>query len=371
MSVPIANSQLKIATFNLFNYLEPPNAFYDFDRIYSAEQWQKKQRWLSDYLREYQPDIIGFQEVFSSESLKALVTSEGYGYFEVVDQPEVIDDFIYKRPVVAIASRYPIVGIKAVEPDTELSQTLGLTEDFSFSRKVLRATVDVPHMGYCDCYVVHFKSKRPMIEIDEHDDSRSAEQTIIESLKADVAGGWGSTIRRGSEATLLMIDMIERRETTGNPMVLMGDFNNTLADGVLSHLLTNSLRFASSIDCDAYLAKYCLNDAWDLFQHVLSNEGNDIDETSVINDLNEIDETAIEINRKENLVRTPTHYYGGSGSVLDYILLSCEFDASYHDSLFQVSAYDTYNRHLINPIFDRDGESTDHGVVLVTLTLRS
>jgi len=359
VSVPIANSQLKIATFNLFNYLEPPNAFYDFDRIYSAEQWQKKQRWLSNYLREYQPDIIGFQEVFSSESLKALVSSEGYGYFEVVDQPEVIDDFIYKRPVVAIASRYPIVGIKAVEPDTELSQTLGLTEDFSFSRKVLRATVDVPHMGYCDCYVVHFKSKRPMIEIDEEDNSRSAEQTIIESLKADVAGGWGSTIRRGSEATLLMIAMIERRETTGNPMVLMGDFNNTLADGVLSHLLTNSLRFASSIDCDAYLARYCLNDSWDLFQQVLANEANEFDVTSP------------ETNQIEKVVRTPTHYYGGGGSVLDYILLSSEFDASYHDSLFQVSAYDTYDRHLINPVFDRDGESTDHGVVLVTLTLRS
>jgi len=349
----------------LFNYLEPPNAYYDFDRIYSAEQWQKKQRWLTEYLREYQPDIIGFQEVFSSESLKELVTSEGYGYFEVVDQPEVIDDFIYKHPVVAIASRHPIVDIKAVEPNTELAQTLGLTGDFSFSRKVLRATVDVPHLGNCDCYVVHFKSKRPIIEIDEQDNSRSAEQTIIESLKADVAGGWGSTIQRGSEATLLMIDMIERREATGNPMVLMGDLNNTLADGVLSHLLTNSLRFASSIDCDAYLAKYCLNDAWNLFQLALSEEEH------VINDVNEIDETAIEVNRKETLTRTPTHYYGGSGSVLDYILLSCEFDTSYQDSVFQVSAYDTYNRHLINPIFDRDGESTDHGVVSVTLTLRS
>ncbi|WP_413692707.1 hypothetical protein [Psychromonas sp. KJ10-2] len=31
----------KVATFNLFNYLAPPDAFYDFDRIYSAEQWQK------------------------------------------------------------------------------------------------------------------------------------------------------------------------------------------------------------------------------------------------------------------------------------------------------------------------------------------
>ena len=320
---------------------------------------------MTEYLHEYQPDIIGFQEVFSPESLKELVTEQGYGYFEVVDNPEVIDDFIYKRPVVAIASRYPIVDIISIKPNIELVQTLGLTDDFTFSRKVLRATIDVPHMGNCDCYVVHFKSKRPMIEIDDNDTSRSAEQTIIESLKADVAGGWGSTIRRGSEATLLMIEMIERREITGYPMVLMGDFNNTLADGVLSHLLTNTLRFASAIDCEAYLAKYCLSDAWDLFQLALSNEANEI------YDANEVDDTAFEINQNEKVARSPTHYYGGVGSVLDYILMSCEFDTSYHDSLYEVSAYHTYNRHLINPIFDRDGDSTDHGIVLATLTLRS
>jgi len=162
-----------------------------------------------------------------------------------------------------------------------------------------------------------------------------------------------------------MIDMIERREITGYPMVLMGDFNNTLADGVLSHLLTSSLRFASEIDSKAYLAKYCLNDAWDLFQPVLSNEANEI------YDANEVDDSALEINQNEKVMRPPTHYYGGGGSVLDYILLSCEFDASYLDSLYEISAYHTYNRHLINPIFDRDGESTDHGIVLATLTLRS
>jgi len=348
----------------LFNYLEPPNAFYEFERIYSAEQWQKKQHWISEYLREYQPDIIGFQEVFSTESLKKLVVGQGYDYFEVVDQPHVIDDFIYQRPVVAIASRYPIVAIKAVKPNTELAQVLGLTNDFSFSRKVLRATVEVPHIGHCDCYVVHFKSKRSMIELDERNKNCSAEKTIIESLKAQVAGGWGSTIQRGSEATLLMIDMIERRETTGHPMILMGDFNNSLTDGVLSHLLTNTLRFVSSIDRDAYLAKYCLNDAWDLLQMALANETNETNET---NEANNVDKATLKVKQ----TRTPTHYFGASSSVLDYILLSCEFDASYHDSLYQVSAYDTYDRHLINPIFERDGESTDHGIVLVTLTLRS
>jgi len=356
-SASVANTELKIATFNLFNYLEPPNAYYEFERIYSAEQWQKKQRWIADYLSEYQPDIIGFQEVFSTESLKNLVKSQGYNYFAVVDQPLVIDDFIYKKPVVAIASRYPIVGVAAVKPDIVLAQTLGLSDDFSFSRKVLRATVDVPHLGNCDCYVVHFKSKRSMIELDEHNKNLSPEQTIIESLKAQVAGGWGSTIQRGSEATLLMIDMIARREATTNPMVLMGDFNNTLADGVLSHLLTHTLRFVSAIDRDAYLAKYCLHDAWNLFQSALTNDA------SQAIDSNE--------EHKEKVVRTPTHYFGAGSSVLDYILLSCEFDASYHDSLYQVSAYDTYDRHLINPIFERDGESTDHGIALVTLTLRS
>nr|WP_232771292.1 endonuclease/exonuclease/phosphatase family protein [Colwellia sp. 75C3] len=367
-NVVVENLQLKIATFNLFNYLEPPNAYYEFERIYSAEQWQKKQNWISDYLREYQPDIIGFQEVFSPESLKELVTAQGYHYFEVVDQPEIIDDFIYKRPVVAIASRYPIVDTQAVKPNIELAVTLGLSEDFSFSRKILRATIDIPHMGHCDCYVVHFKSKRSMIELDEKNNNWSPEKTIIESLKANVAGGWGSTIKRGSEATLLMIDMIERRETTGHPMVLMGDFNNTLADGVLSHLLTNTLRFVSGIDRDAYLAKYCLNDSWDLFQAARSNEGNGVTENY---DVDEADTANLEAIQKIAQTRTPTHYFGAGSSVLDYILLSCEFDASYHDSLYQVSAYDTYDRHLINPIFDRDGESTDHGIVLVTFTLRS
>jgi endonuclease/exonuclease/phosphatase family metal-dependent hydrolase len=345
----------------LFNYLEPPNAFYEFERIYSTVQWEKKQKWITEYLGEYQPDIIGFQEVFSAQSLKELVLAQGYPYFAVVDQPDVVDDFIYRSPVVAIASRYPIVNAVAVEPSNELAQILGLANDFSFSRKVIRATIDVTHLGNCDCYVVHFKSKRSMIELDEQDKTRSPEKTIIESLKASVAGGWGSTIQRGSEATLLMIDMIERREATGYPMILMGDFNNTLTDGVLSHLLTNTLRFVSSIDRDAYLSKYCLNDAWNLFELAVTNENN---KSAEMNETNTSKQA-------EKLTRTPTHYFGASSSVLDYILLSCEFDASYHDSLYQVSAYDTYDRHLINPSFERDGESTDHGIVLVTLTLRS
>ena len=286
--------------------------------------------------------------MFSTEPLKELMLNEGYPYFSTVDEPEIIDDFIYKSPVLAIASKYPIINTTAIQPNTELAEDLGLSSCFSFSRKVIRATIELPYTGACDCYVVHFKSKRSMIDVTDSA-KLPAERKIIESLKANIAGSWGSTIQRGSEATLLMTEMLERREKTKYPMILMGDFNNTLTDGVLTHLLTNSLRFESKIDCDKYLAQYCLNDSWDLYLKFLTNNAD---------------------NNIESIIRPATHYFGASSSVLDYILLSCVFDANHHTSLYQVDNFHTYDEHLTNPIFERDGESTDHAVISVSLSLR-
>lgn len=339
----IPNSKLKVATFNLLNYLEPPFACYEFERIYSEPQWHKKQHWIREYLDQHQPDIIGFQEVFSPASLQELVKECGYDYFAVVDECTIVDDFICSSPVVALASRFPISDVFAVQHDIEIASKIGLADDFSFSRKILRATVDVPHIGECDCYVVHFKSKRARLEHTE-DAHLTGEENIVESLKAKVAGGWASTVQRGSEASLLMVEMIKRKAETEKPMLLMGDFNNNLTDGILSHLLTNDLRFVSQVDKDKFLEKYCLQDVWELFTESDSYKGQQ---------------------------RQATHYFGESSSVLDHILVSCEFDAKYNKSTFSVTDYDTYDRHLINPIFDRDGESTDHGIVLATLQLRS
>jgi len=347
----VAETQLKIASFNLLNYLEPPNAYYDFQRIYSLKQWQKKQQWITDYLNLHQPHVIGFQEVFSPDSLKTLVAELGYPYFRVVDQPQVTDGFIYSAPVVAIASRYPVIEAAPVLPDSELIRAMGLLPEFAFSRKVLRATVDLPHLGHCDCYVVHFKSKRPLFEYEpgsnkEQGNALSEEKNMLGHLKAQVAGGWGAAMQRGSEATLLYVDMLSRRADCGYPMILMGDFNNSLAQEELAFLTTSDLRAELDGNSEAYFEKYRLHDAWDLFQALTAGQG------------------------KPAAVRQPSHYYGARGSVLDYILLSREFDAGYQLSLFEVSDYQTYDRHLINPLFERDGESTDHAIPLVTLTLR-
>lgn len=345
VSNEVAYTKIKVATFNLFNYLAPPDAFYDFDRIYSAQQWQKKQQWITTYLTIHEPDVIGFQEVFSVESLQALVKEAGYQYFAVIDQPTVIDDFIYRDPVVALASKFPIKAISTVAVDTELALQLGLTADFSFSRKVLRATVELPHIGDSDCYVVHFKSKRASWQA-QVDKLTSLEGNVLEQFKAQVAGGWASSIQRGSEATLLMMKMLERRAKKGNAMILMGDFNNPLSDGILAHLVTPNLLFNNDQTQQKLVKFYTLRDAWDLYK---DNQSAD---TKVL------------------LTRAATHYFGQGSSVLDYILLSSEFDAADQSSYFEVSDYINTDKHLINPSFDIDGESTDHAVVSITLTLR-
>lgn len=305
--------------------------------------------------------MIAFQEVFSIDSLKKLLLENGYEYFSTVDTPQIIDDFIYKSPVVAIAAKYPIVEVAAVAHSREYVNALGLNHGFEFSRKVLRATINLPHIGYTDCYVVHLKSKRSMIEIDDVNHALSPEKNIIEILKATVAGGWGATIQRGSEATLLMLAMIEQRKKTNQPMILMGDFNNDLTDGVLNHLLTNSLRFAPQMDTKAYLAKYCLNDAWNLFENSRLNQ-------AILSDLI-ADTQANTLNT--GLVRKATHYYGANSNVLDYILLSCEFDSRCPDNFFDVSEHHTYDRHLLNPEYEKDDLTTDHAVICITLTLRN
>ena len=353
----VEQTQIKVATFNLFNYLAPPDAFYDFDRIYSAEQWQKKENWIASYLQKHQPDIIGFQEVFSIEALEILVKKQGYEYFAVVDKPTVIDDFIHRDPVVALASKFPITEVAAVSVDKELAVQLGLTETFNFSRQVVRATVELPHLGLCDCYVVHFKSKRASWQ-GEVDKLSSLEGNVLSQFKAQVAGGWASSIQRGSEATLLMMQMIERRAKKGNAMMLMGDFNNPLKDGILAHLVTPNMLFNNDQNQQRLVKFYTLRDAWDLY------EANHQANKQMTGDANQ------EVEADKLLIRGATHYFGQSSSVLDYILLSSEFDAAEQSSYFEVSDYINTDKHLINPSFDVDGESTDHAVVSINLTLR-
>lgn len=273
----------------------------------------------------------------------------------MVDQPEVIDEHIFQKPVVALASKYPIMKAEAISVNSTLAQTIGLNDKFTFARKVLRATINIPNLGATDCYVVHFKSQRSTLESETKSESK---QALTKQLENYIAGKWAASLQRGSEATLLMCEIIARREKCKHPIILMGDFNDNLHEGVLKQLTTTQLAADKSQDEANKFAKYLPQDAWQLYLRAISNE--------------QQNSSTLKGNKySAQKARTATHYYGSKGSVLDYILLSHEFDATHQESFFMISQYDVFDKHLIKPNFELDGESSDHAPVMVTLTLRA
>ncbi|EPF7977549.1 endonuclease/exonuclease/phosphatase family protein [Vibrio harveyi] len=310
---------ITFATANLFNFVAPPGAYYDFENIYSLDDWQDKLTWTKSQLEQLAPDIIGLQEVFSIEETKAFFTTMGYQYFASVDTPHIEGDYIYSRPVVAIASRFPIESYEAVTFDKE---TLNAFGDFSappFSRKPIRAIIVHPIIGHIAIYVTHLKSQRP-----------ADSETPADASKP--IARWLSTQQRGWEAAMLRDAMQKQYARNSMPTVLMGDMNQAITSTSVNKVLIE--HYGDSV------TDLQLNDGWEL-QVAPTLEP-----------------------------RPATHYHFAKGNVLDYILLSQEFDAHAGISIAEVTRYEVLDAHLINPSFERDKNASDHAFVALTVEIK-
>ena len=314
------------ATLNLLNYVAPPNACYEFHNIYDSEQWQKKQQWIAKQIEQVRPDIIAFQEVFSSEELKQQVLKLGYPHFATVTDPTIEEEYLYTAPVVAIASRYPLDEVCAVDYPSNLTQN-----QQDYRRQPLRATITLPELGTIDVYIVHFKSQRPM---DNALNLESNDTTSLDQWQQACVGRWLSTIQRGWECHLLYHSIVERKKQTAHPVVLMGDFNQSLANSELAAL---NIHAHPRTDEPTQIAPYQLIDAGAIWFH------------------------------EEPWSRPATHYHGANGNVLDYILLSWELHGSSDFPRAELVHYQVLDKHLVNPNFDDDAYASDHAVVSLTL----
>jgi endonuclease/exonuclease/phosphatase family metal-dependent hydrolase len=337
---------ITFATINLFNYAQPPNAYYEFENILTQDEWHKKQSWFNEKINQLNPDVIGFQEVFSPDALEKQLNQLGYPYFCTVDIPKADDGYLYYSSVVAIASRYPIVQCQAVGVDSDFMARFEMSSDFSFNRIPVHASIELPHLGVTDCYVVHFKSQRPKEPIESAITSNAAplayEKKLLNSLHDEQFGSWLSTLQRGLEANLLHQYITTQRQKTHQAIVLMGDFNKPLMSDEFIGLLSNELRQEKS--SQQWLTPFQLKDSWDMYNQLKASDC---------------------LNK-----RPATHYYGAKGSVLDYILLSNEFDSHHSASLLEIVEYNVIDQHLINPSFKHDQFSTDHALVSITAQIR-
>jgi endonuclease/exonuclease/phosphatase family metal-dependent hydrolase len=153
-------TDLRVATLNLLNFAAPPLACYEWDNIYTEAQWQQKTNWLKNLLQQQQPDVLALQEVFSVDALQQLLSPLGYHWFATVETPVLVDDHVFTKPVVAIASRYPILSTETIPASPAALQQLGLAS-FQFSRCPLLVQIQTPQFGPLFVATVHLKSRRP------------------------------------------------------------------------------------------------------------------------------------------------------------------------------------------------------------------
>ena len=312
-------NHITFASANLFNFIAPPGAYYDFENIYSLDDWHDKLAWTKSQFEQLDPDVIGLQEVFSIEETKAFFAEIGYEYFATVDTPHIEGDYIYSRPVVAVASRFPIESFEAVTFDKETLNAFGEIDAPTFSRKPVRACIVHPIIGHISVYVTHLKSQRPA-------DSDTPEQASRPIAR------WLSTQQRGWEAAMLRDAMQRQYALIPMPTVLMGDMNQAITPTSVNNVLTE--HYGDSV------TDLQLNDGWEL-QMSPSLES-----------------------------RPATHYHFAKGNVLDYILLSQEFDAHADVSIAEVTDYQVLDSHLINPSFERDKNASDHAFVALTVEIK-
>lgn len=350
MSASVA--PLRIASFNLFNFLEPPGAFYDPLNIYSQQQWQQKVTWTADLLAMMQPHVVAFQEVFSPEALRSCCHQLGLSYFANMGMPRVEQGYVYSDPVVALASRYPLRLVQQVAPEPALARVLGLDPNFQFSRPPLRACIDWPGFGPIRLYVVHLKSPRPVWEGEGAaqllpPDAPALQRLSVEHLVLKPAlGGWGAAQQRGGEAAMLMLDHVSAQQEEPLPTVIMGDFNDELSSICLQPLLARErlpllgpLGGKLTLDeAERFTSRFPLRDAFRLAQ-----DGSEI---------------------------RPTHYWGPVGRRLDHLLMSAEFDPSYGQSMAQVDTVTVFDRHLVRNDPEGDLQCSDHAAVQATLSAR-
>ena len=332
----MAQTLLRISTFNLLNLNEPGLPLYRNSKPWTETEYARKIAFTADILRQMPSDVIGFQELWHRKSLLACLDAAGLETYAPLVPAGHEGDGI----ACAAALRQDIlVGdpewIKDFPAELHLSsggddaQTEGISVSLSsFSRPVLHFKIQpLQKASPIHVYVCHLKSKGPTLVLREPWYERGVHAPHSEAIGAAI-----STIRRTAEATALRVILTDRLKNTDEPVVVLGDVN----DGTLSNTL-NILTGQPN-----YLMGF-------------SQGGSDTDLYTV--------QTLQEYRSTRDVYYT--HIFQNNRESLDQILVSQEFYDNSRRRIWSFDGLDVANDHL-NFGDHRERGSNDHGIVRAT-----
>ena len=311
-------STLRIGTFNLFQFVEPPYSWYEKKSTFSKGRWAKKTSWVKEQIALMNCDIIGFQEVFSNNALEKLTKELGFEYFVTVDNAKVDNDdsSIFISTTVALASKFPILEVQEVKVNMNSILSHNFDSDFEFSRTPIKALIELPSKQKITAYVNHFKSNR-MNELEYAFTKEHTLQDKIDKTKNALEQNLSKALKqRLCETSSLFYDF----KQTSTPIITMCDLNDK------EYSLTIEALTNEAYHSDKKENYYILYDVYNLEDKKIHNPHPE----------------------QKVLKRTPTSYFQGVGNVLDYIFVSKEFDKKEKNALGKINSYEVFNKHLHN-----------------------
>jgi endonuclease/exonuclease/phosphatase family metal-dependent hydrolase len=320
--------KIKLATFNLFQFVEPPYAWYTKKESFTEKQWLAKTSWIKNQIIAMDCDIIGFQEVFSRDALACLVKELGFHYFETVDVAKLTKK-TYITTTVAIASKYPITKIQRVKANIPSLKKHNFTTPFTFARVPIKATIMLPNKSEILVYVAHLKSNRLNefeYKFNEEHDLKHKQKSVEKALE----GTFHTSLhQRLCEASSLFANI---KRVKSKPVVFLCDFNDKEFSLTIDALTNHKYHDPKSEE------DFVLYDARYHYKEIIKNPHPEAKEPQ----------------------RKPTSYFLGKGNVLDYIFISNHFN---------VVDYTVLDEHLHEHGIDLLLKS-DHAQVVCELMLK-
>lgn len=330
--------KLRVGTFNLYQFVEPPYMCYTRKGKYNQRQWYEKTLWIKKQILAMDCDIIGFQEVFSKKALETLVKEMGYEYFATVDDAKLSQTTPnkYTTTTVAIASKYPIVNIQGVDVHASSLQKYHFKDAFTFSRVPIKAMISLPDGKELLIYVCHLKSNRlnAFEYVFKKEDTLAQKKERVFKLLEEKRSN--ALRQRLCEASSLFHDIQSSRHT---PTVLMCDLNDK--------------EYSLTIDA---LTNPAYHDHTNKDSHLLYDASYQYKE-KVRNPHPE----------EKKPKRIPTSYSKSKGNVLDYIFMSEHFNKESMHKVGTVTNYHVLDAHLQT---HKDGSiiQSDHAQVVCEFT---
>jgi predicted extracellular nuclease len=315
---------LTVATSNVMNLAAPNRVFYPNQDPYSAAQYQRKVEWLGQRLAAVNADVVAVQEVWDESALKAAVHASAMRYSTVIAPGAEQDGQLQGSPAVGLVTRLEVLATHSLRDLPVHAQVdipdMGLVTQFA--RPPLVAKLRMKHGLEFTVVTAHLKSKRPKYLIDDQGNHLEDRDDPAVTARATLR----SLLLRASEATGLRSTIAQLLANTHEPLVLMGDFNDS------PHSVTTQLMAATSEAAYNRRARdTALYNVWEVQS-----------ESALKRDVGY------------------SHVYQGWPELLDHILVSEEFVPTSRFSVGDVRRVDAFNDHLHE---GRHRHTSDHGIV--------